>query len=337
MLTQRTYIEYLLSTPRNYTCTHLAAHLPDVSHDQVNRFLRTSDLPISQLRDLAQSVLHDSPEAFLLVDDSIQDKSYSRFIEVVKHQYSGNAHGMVRGIGLVNLVHSSGEAGDFLPLDYRIYAPDLDGLTKNEHFRAMFEQVVSEGKILARTVLFDSWYAGSDNLKAIHRAGWSFFTTLKSNRQVSASKATGYQALLELEPPAGGWGQGLEVRIKQVPFAVKLFKLVATNGDIEWVITNHLGAYLTREMVIAAVQVRWQVEEFHRSFKQLTGAEKCQCRKATAQRNHLTCCYLAWVSLRQHARQAGQTLYQAHHQQWAPYLRQLLQNPLIPALVGASA
>ena len=44
-------------------------------------------------------------------------------------------------------------------------------------------------------------------------------------------------------------------------------------------------------MVIDAVQVRWQVEEFYRSFKQLTEAEKCQCRTANAQRNHLQCCY----------------------------------------------
>ena len=47
MPTQTTYIEYLLSTPNNYTCTHLAAHLPDVSHDQANRFLRTSTLPVN--------------------------------------------------------------------------------------------------------------------------------------------------------------------------------------------------------------------------------------------------------------------------------------------------
>ncbi len=47
MLTQTDYIEYLLSTPTNYTCTHLTAHLPDVSHDQVNQFLRTSTLPIN--------------------------------------------------------------------------------------------------------------------------------------------------------------------------------------------------------------------------------------------------------------------------------------------------
>jgi hypothetical protein len=308
MLTQTTYIEYLLSTPTNYTCTQLAAHLPDVSHDQVNRFLRTSNLAVSQLRELVLPLLHDSPEAFLLVDESVQAKRYSRFSDVAKRQYSGNAHGMVTGIGLVNLVPSSGAAGDFLPLDYRVYAPDADGKTKNDHFLAMFDQVVAEDKLLARTILVDSWYAGNTNLKRIHRAGWTFCTTLKSNRLVSLAKESGYQGLATLEPPPQGWSQGVEVRLKEVRFGVKLFKLVATNGDIEWVITNHLAAHLTREMVIDALQVRWQVEEFHRSFKQLTGAEKCQCRRAQAQRNHLTCCYLAWVSLRQHARRMGQTI-----------------------------
>ena len=65
-------------------------------------------------------------------------------------------------------------------------------------------------------------------------------------------------------------------------------------------------------MVIEAELVRWQMEEFHRSFKQLTGLERCQCRKAVAQRNHWTYCCLAWASLRQHACRVGQTIYQAH-------------------------
>ena len=93
----------------------------------MNRFLRTSTLPVNQLRELILPLLRDSPESFLLVDDSVQDKRYSRFIDMAKRSYSGNAHGMVTGIGLVNRVHSSGEAGDFLPLDYRVYAPDHDG------------------------------------------------------------------------------------------------------------------------------------------------------------------------------------------------------------------
>ena len=41
----------------------------------------------------------------------------------------------MHGIGVVNLVHSSGSAGDFYPIDYRLYAPEMDDKTKNDHFR----------------------------------------------------------------------------------------------------------------------------------------------------------------------------------------------------------
>ena len=108
------------------------------------------------MHELVLPLLRDSPKAFLLVDDSVQDKRYSRFIDVAKRPYSGNVHGMVTGIGLVNLVHSSGQAGDFLPLDYRVCALDHDGQTKNDHFRALFDHVVAEGKLLARNILFDA-------------------------------------------------------------------------------------------------------------------------------------------------------------------------------------
>lgn len=69
----------------------------------------------------------------------MQRKRYISFIEVTQRQYSGNVHGLVTGIGLVNLVHRSGESGDFLPLDFRLYAPAQDGLTKNGHFQALFK------------------------------------------------------------------------------------------------------------------------------------------------------------------------------------------------------
>jgi hypothetical protein len=49
----------------------------------------------------------------LIVDDSVQDKRYSRFIELVKRQYSGYAKGLVRGINLVNMVYSEGLSDDF--------------------------------------------------------------------------------------------------------------------------------------------------------------------------------------------------------------------------------
>ena len=94
----------------------------------------------------------------------------------------GNEHGTVKGIGLVNFVHSAGNAGHFWPIDYRIYYPDTDGKTKNDHFEEMFMRLTTHKHLKARRILFDSWYASVTNLKLIHRHGWTFFTTPRDGR-----------------------------------------------------------------------------------------------------------------------------------------------------------
>ena len=62
---------------------------------------------------------------------------------------------------------------------------------------------------------------------------------------------------------------GVIVKLKKVPFKVKLFKLIAKNGDIDWVITNDLDETLTTQVVEATNNLRWKVEGFHREFKHL--------------------------------------------------------------------
>ena len=335
MITKLQYVEYLISTAANFTGTHLAEHLEGVSHDTVSDFLQSQRLTAGHLWELVRGLIVDGPQAFLIADDSVQDKRYSRFIELVKRQYSGAAHGLVRGIGIVNLVHSSGADGDFYPIDYRIYAPDTDGKTKNEHFREMLIQAVANKRIQARTVLLDSWYAGADNLKLIQRLGLIFFTALKENRLVSLSKEAGYIHLDQIEWTPERLQNGVVVKLKEVPFQVRLFKLVATNGDIDWVITNCPEETLTAQVAQDANDVRWQVEELHRGLKQLTGSEQCQCRKARSQRNHLACCYHAWLSLKVKARQLNKTLYQVKTDLLRDYLRAELRNPHVPAFQPA--
>jgi hypothetical protein len=335
MITKQRYVEYLISTVANYTSTHLAAHLDDVSHDTITDYLRSERLTARSLWELVQGLIVDSPQAFLIVDDSVQDKRYSRFIELVKRQYSGAEHGLVRGIGIVNLVHSSGREGDFYPIDYRLYAPEADGKTKNDHFRDMVVRAVSDKRLQAKTILFDTWYASADNLKLIHRLNLVFFTTLKENRLVSLSKEEGYIHLDQIDWTPEQLENGLLVKLKEVPFKVRLFKLVATNGDIDWVITNCPDETLTAHVAQDANDVRWQVEELHRGLKQLTGSEKCQCRKARSQRNHLACCYHAWLSLAVKAKQLNKTLYQVKTDLLRDYLRAELRNPHIPTFQPA--
>jgi hypothetical protein len=110
---------------------------------------------------------------------------------------------------------------------------------------------------------------------------------------VIISKEEGWIHLDQIEWTEERMQNGIMVKLKEVSFKVRLFELVAPNGDIDWVITNCPDETLTAQVAQAASDVRWQVEELHRGLKQLTGIEQCQCRKSRSQRNHIACCYHA--------------------------------------------
>jgi hypothetical protein len=331
MIIKKQYVEYLISTPKHCTCTYLAEHLEDVSHAVVNDFLRQKRFLPREVWQLVKDRIEDSKEAFLSVDDSVHDKRYSRFLELVRAQDSGTEHRVVRGIGVVSLVHSAGKEGDFYPIDYRVYAPDVDGKTKTDHCSAMFVNALDQNQLQARTSLFDGWYASAENLKRIHRRKRIFFTTLKSNRLVSLSKEQGYLPLEDMEWTADRLAPGGIVKLKEVPFKVRLFKLVAPDGASDWGITTARDETRTAPVAADSSDVRWQGEELPRGRKHLTGSEKGQGRAARAQRNHLACCYHAWVSLTVKAKVLGQTLYELRDSLFSHYLRAELRNPRVVA------
>lgn len=144
-------------------------------------------------------------------------------------------------------MHSAGSKKDFYPVDYRIYASDQDGKTKNDHFSEMVINAVYAKKIKAKRILFDSWYASAENLTPVHRLGLIFFTTLKSNRMVSLSKDGGWIHLDEIDCTTERLKNGVMVKLKEVPFKVQLIKVVATDGSIGWVITNCPDETLTMQ------------------------------------------------------------------------------------------
>jgi hypothetical protein len=77
MITKRQYIEYLISTAVNYTCCNLAEHLEGVSHNAVTDYLQREKRTAGDLWELVKPLLNDSEAAYLLVDDSVQNKQYS--------------------------------------------------------------------------------------------------------------------------------------------------------------------------------------------------------------------------------------------------------------------
>jgi hypothetical protein len=101
MMTKQQYVEYLIRTINNYTSSNLAEHLGEVSHYVITVYLRSVHSTAHGVWELVAKLIQNSPEAFafMLVDDSAQDKCYSQFIELVKPQYSGAEHGLVHSAG----------------------------------------------------------------------------------------------------------------------------------------------------------------------------------------------------------------------------------------------
>jgi hypothetical protein len=68
---------------------------------------------------LGKDRMAESPDAFLIVEESVQDKRYARFSALGRAQDRGNEHGVVRRIGVASFVQSAGKDEDFYPIDSR--------------------------------------------------------------------------------------------------------------------------------------------------------------------------------------------------------------------------
>ncbi len=84
------------------------------------------------------------------------DKNFSRRIELVRKQYSGNEHGVIKGIGVVTCVYVNPQLDQFWIIDHRIYDPDGDGKTKLDHMQDMLLNCVYQKSLDVWAVLMDT-------------------------------------------------------------------------------------------------------------------------------------------------------------------------------------
>lgn len=328
--TRQIYCQYLLSSQINYTCTNLADHVEGLDHNSVYRYLKSERLTPRLIWEKVKDLLAQAEDGYLLFDDTVLDKSYSFEITGVRRQYSGNAHAVIKGIGIVNLVYYNAARDQYWIIDYRLFDPERDGKTKLDHLNDMLDLVAARG-ILYQTVLMDSWYATTQLMTRLHKAGKIFYCPLKKNRLIDDSGGQQpYKAVESLSWTTAAEVTGKTVKLNKLSASikVKLFRVALSTEQTEYIVTNDL----TQADIEATQQEsrhRWKVEQFHREEKQLTGIGDCECRLNRSQRNHLCASMLVWVCLKQLVYQTGQTIYQLKHGLLSNYLRQQLRNPTI--------
>lgn len=330
-VTRLDYCQFLLSSQINYTLTYFAEHVTEWSHDMINRYLRGDRIPPRLVWEQVQGDVVQSPNGYLVYDDTVLDKRYSSAIDLVRRQYSGNAKTVIKGIGVVTCVSVNPDLDRFWIIDDRIYHPDGDGKTKLQHVHEMLRNAAYAKHLGFQAVLMDTWYATKWLMLKIEGMQKHYYCPVKVNRQINESgRPTDYHRADSLSWTDGDQHHGKLVHLKGFPegHQVKLFRLQLSTERTEYVVTNDL-TQTDVEAVRTVCGFRWNVEEFHRETKQLTGIEDCQCRTERIQRNHIGCAILVWIRLKHVAYQLGQTVYHIKDSLLDDYMVQQLRNPTV--------
>jgi putative transposase len=282
------YVQFLIGSQKHYPALEFSKVSPDpMAHDSISRWLSQEKLTPKRVWQESRYLI-DKESGSLVIDDSVLDKPYSQEIPLVKKQYSGQHHRLVKGIDIVNTVWTNGEK--IIPGDYRIYEPTHDGKTKNDHAREMLGMAKKRG-LKPQYVLMDAWFTSIGNLKAIDAYGWKWIGEIKCNRQVSVKKGE-YVRVESLDWTSK---QVHRVWLKAYGFVV-VSKLVTPNGDIAYIATNDLSLE-DAETIKNRFADRWTIETFHRGLKQCCGIERCYSTLERSQRNHILCAFLAFLKL----------------------------------------
>lgn len=196
----------------------------------------------------------------------------------------------------------------------------------------MFDAVVHQKQLEFRCVLMDTWYASRQFILHLERAGKIYYDPVQANRQVDEGDGTGvaYRRVDSLEWTGEEKARGKQVHVKDFPkgHRLQLFRLVASSDRKDYIVTNDMTQHSTADTQRVCA-IRWKIEQLHREVKQVTGLERCQCRVARIQRNHIACALLVWCRFKELAYQTGRTVYQIKFGQLSDYLIAQLKSPSV--------
>ena len=307
------YTDYLLSSFGATTATGLSRLVPEVSHDQITRFLSQAALTDQDLWKLIKQEVRkiEAPDAVLIIDDSVEEKPYTDESELITWHYDHSQGRTVKGINLLSALYFS--RGVSLPVGFELIQKTLlttdaktgkdkwvSPHTKNELARDLIQRATQK-QIAFRFVLADIWFASAENMVFIkQKAKKDFIMPLKSNRRVALSESDRnrgrWKSLASLELKAGA---ALTLYLEGVPFPLLVVREVFTNedGSEGSLLLACSDITLSAAALFPIYQRRWKVEEYHTSLKQNAALAKSPTKLPHTQQNHIFACLLAFCKI----------------------------------------
>lgn len=309
------YSDYLIAQNQYATAVGLSDLLEGrMSHDKVTRFLNGEEFTSRDLWEYVKPDLRKIEEdkgEVLIIDDTIEEKTYTDENEIICWHYSHSKGRCVKGVNLLSCLARYG--GVAFPIAYELVRKDVffcdvatkkvkrqSSISKNEMFRSVIAQTITNN-VKFEYILADIWFGAKKNMEFVHYdMKKKFIFGIKANRLIALSeeeaKKGQYQNLSTLPIKDG---EKRIVWLKDLSFPVALIVKIFKNEDGStgtlYLVTNDLESSADR--IYEVYQKRWRIEEYHKSIKQNASLEKSPTKVVRSQKNHIFSSIIAYCKL----------------------------------------
>ena len=234
------------------------------------------------------------PGGYLVIDDTVIDKTFSKFINGCGWIYDSKIGHAIMGLNIVALVWTNGFIT--LPVAIKLYQKDTKK-TKIDLACELLEYAKKITKSSPEYVLFDSYYSAHQILSLCESYHWNYVTQIKKNRKLNEVKVLNHHTKTPYWTEKGILSHGHEVGV--------------CRHRKKYYTTNNKD--LSGKNIRAIYKKRWCVEEFFRVIKTDLGLNECESRSEGTQWNHINLVVLAYTVIVSEKTQNDKTCYAIKH------------------------
>lgn len=235
---------------------------------------------------------------WIIIDDTLICKDFSRFIEGVGFSYDSVTGRPRRGLCVVCLVWTNGHVT--IPIAFRFW---LEPALAQAHYKTkslLAQELILQYKRVLRFEYFlaDGLYCTVEMLKFLRQHNIHFEMRIASNRKV---KKAGIERQLKNHPAFKLYGNTRRMTVYArwygMRLAITVHKRRNRSGEYDIVYQASNAHDLDANEHVFFYEQRWEIEKMFRSMKQSLGASQCMARSIDKQGTHMQAVFCSYVFL----------------------------------------
>lgn len=265
-----------------------------LSGDSITRMLMNNAITTDDLLAFC-TLIFGKKAVYLIVDDTLIKKIYSRLIEGVCDNYDSSQHHHYRSLCSVVAMVTDGETA--IPVDQKLWFSEEYSPDNHQKKWEIAKELLIKLRPLIRLKIFiaDGLYAVAEFMEWLIKSSINFEMRAHSNRVIESK---GIKAQIRNHPRLKVTTRNPLRTIKIVWQGMRLyitaFLRVMKNGKI--VVVYQFANYKTTATKhVQCYKYRWNIEKFFRTAKQYLGMNDCMARKQQAQEYHIMNVFLAYA------------------------------------------